>query len=262
MLACGADRHPQRRSLQRRGRRAWSTGPSSTCSGFRSSTATRAPRLRRPGSVVLSRTEARRIFGDGQSGRPDPVADLRRRAGRLSRHRRVRGSAAQLAHAAVACSSASIRPPIFRGIAEFLTELGLAGRLGLCPAAPGHRPGDDPCRRCRPGSGATSRTRMPAASRFNPGDQQDCRLVNVRDVHLGGAQDGAMTPGQRPAHDRHLLDHRPAHPRHGLRQFHQSRHRPGQPARARGRAAQGAGRSRRQLVVQFLAVRPSSSPSR
>lgn len=31
--------------------------------------------------------------------------------------------------------------------------------------------------------------------RFNQGDQADFGLVNIRDVHLGKAQDGAMTPG-------------------------------------------------------------------
>ncbi|HWH22154.1 MAG TPA: FtsX-like permease family protein [Allosphingosinicella sp.] len=32
-------------------------------------------------------------------------------------------------------------------------------------------------------------------ARFNAGDVQDWRLVNVKDIHLGEAQDGAMTPG-------------------------------------------------------------------
>ena len=32
-------------------------------------------------------------------------------------------------------------------------------------------------------------------ARFNAGDEQDWHLVNVRDVHLGEGQDGAMTPG-------------------------------------------------------------------
>jgi putative ABC transport system permease protein len=34
-----------------------------------------------------------------------------------------------------------------------------------------------------------------ADARFNPGDEQDFRLVNVRDVHLGQAQSDGMTPG-------------------------------------------------------------------
>jgi putative ABC transport system permease protein len=31
--------------------------------------------------------------------------------------------------------------------------------------------------------------------RYNPGDGQDYKLVNLRDIHLGKAQNGAMTPG-------------------------------------------------------------------
>jgi putative ABC transport system permease protein len=31
--------------------------------------------------------------------------------------------------------------------------------------------------------------------RYNPGDEQDWRLTNIRDIHLGVAQEGAMTPG-------------------------------------------------------------------
>ncbi|MGS1015693.1 ABC transporter permease [Allosphingosinicella humi] len=31
--------------------------------------------------------------------------------------------------------------------------------------------------------------------RYNPGDEQDWRLTNIRDVHLGIAQEGVMTPG-------------------------------------------------------------------
>jgi putative ABC transport system permease protein len=31
--------------------------------------------------------------------------------------------------------------------------------------------------------------------RFNPGDEEDWHFVNLKDVHLGKAQDGAMTPG-------------------------------------------------------------------
>ena len=48
--------------------------------------------------------------------------------------------------------------------------------------------------RCRPGRSATSPTnqrRHPP----NQGDDQDWHFVNVRDVHLGKAQNGAMTPG-------------------------------------------------------------------
>jgi putative ABC transport system permease protein len=32
-------------------------------------------------------------------------------------------------------------------------------------------------------------------ARFNAGDDQDWHLVNLKDIHLGEAQDGSMTPG-------------------------------------------------------------------
>ena len=32
-------------------------------------------------------------------------------------------------------------------------------------------------------------------TKYNPGDDQDYKLVNIRDIHLGEAQNGAMTPG-------------------------------------------------------------------
>ena len=39
-------------------------------------------------------------------------------------------------------------------------------------------------------------------------DIMDLALVNVADVHLGEAQDGAMKPGNDRAHGRDLLDRR------------------------------------------------------
>ena len=44
--------------------------------------------------------------------------------------------------------------------------------------------------------------------RYNPGDDQDWHFVNLRDVHLGKAQDGSMTPGNDQRIDRHLRHHR------------------------------------------------------
>ena len=73
--------------------------------------------------------------------------------------------------------------------------LGLPERLGLCPAAPGRR-----CRSTiRDGLPAWEKRNIPdenaGEARFNAGDDQDWHLVNVRDVHLGQAQAGAMAPG-------------------------------------------------------------------
>ena len=73
--------------------------------------------------------------------------------------------------------------------------LGLPGRLGLRQAAPGRRPGRDPA----PALPAWEKRNIPdenaGEARFNAGDDQDWHLVNVRDVHLGKAQAGAMSPG-------------------------------------------------------------------
>ena len=119
--------------------------------------------------------------------------------------------------------------------------LGLPVGLGLCEAAARHRLRRRWKRSCRPGKSATSRTRTTATSRFNPGDGAGLALRQCRsDVHLGKAQDAAMTPGN----DRRTITTFAiialADPRHGGRQLHQPRHRPRQPARPRSCAAQGA----------------------
>ena len=76
----------------------------------------------------------------------------------------------------------------------------------------------------------------------NQGDDQDWHLVNVRDVHLGEAQEGDMTPGNDQRTITTFMIIAILILGHGGRQFHQPRHRPGQPAGARSRAAQGARR--------------------
>ena len=60
------------------------------------------------------------------------------------------------------------------------------------------RPGSDPDT-IRQGLQAWEKRNIPdqnaGEARFNAGDEQDWHLVNVRDVHLGQAQEGTMTPG-------------------------------------------------------------------
>ena len=60
------------------------------------------------------------------------------------------------------------------------------------------RPGADPDA-IRAGFPAWERRNIPdenaGEARFNAGDEQDWHLVNIADVHLGDAQDGAMRPG-------------------------------------------------------------------
>ena len=60
------------------------------------------------------------------------------------------------------------------------------------------RPGAD-AQQIRDGLQAWERRRIPdenaGEARFNAGDDQDWHIVNIRDVHLGRAQAGAMAPG-------------------------------------------------------------------
>ena len=44
--------------------------------------------------------------------------------------------------------------------------------------------------------------------RYNAGDEQDWHFVNLKDVHLGKAQDALDDSGQRQPHHRDLRDHR------------------------------------------------------
>ena len=128
---------------------------------------------------------------------------------------------------------------------EFLTELaGTAGwptmsGCGPAPTSPRSTP------RCRPGRSAHPATRS-AASAVQAGRQSGlASRERPRRPSRRAPRKAAMTPGQRPHDDRDLRGRRPADPRHGLRQFHQPRHRPRHPAGPRGGAEQGAGRDAR-----------------
>ena len=144
------------------------------------------------GNVVLSRSQALRIFGTenpvGQTLsliNDDGVTEDHRVTGvfaDLPRNSHMRISML------VVFTSASL------GETEFLTSYGwqngwnyLELREGT-PAVRVHAAMPAWERRAIPDEG-------PAEARSNFGDQQDYRLVNVRDVHLGAAQDGEMAPG-------------------------------------------------------------------
>ena len=108
------------------------------------------------------------------------------------------------------------------------------------------RPGADAGADQSPACQAWERRNIPprdvGGQQISEGDLFDWRLVNVRDVHLSGAE-GEL---ERPGNDRRtivtfaivallILGH-------GVDQLRQPRHRARQPARPRGRAAQGARR--------------------
>ena len=186
------------------------------------------------------------LFGTDDVARPDPDPDRPRQdAPTIAVTGVIAGPARRTATSSSAWSPASIRTAFFADAAELPHQLGQPGRLvsmsGFAPGADAEtinrqlpawekRNIPDRCRRARADQ--------------SPATTQDWQLANVRDIHLGEAQAGAMTPGQRPAHHRHLRDRRPADPRHGLRQLHQPRHRPRQrSARARWRCARCSARA-------------------
>ena len=78
---------------------------------------------------------------------------------------------------------------------EFLTCWGCQSGWVFVKLQAGHRRRGRSRRRCPHGKSATSPTSRTATSTTTPGDDQDWHFVNVKDVHLGKAQDGAMTPG-------------------------------------------------------------------
>ena len=66
---------------------------------------------------------------------------------------------------------------------------------------------------------------------INQGDYSDYALVAGPRRSSRPGPGRLAPPRQRSTDDHHLRDHRLPHPRHGLRQFHQPRHRPRRPAR-------------------------------
>ena len=241
-LSQRAGDHARRRGAADRGCAARRRHSSSTCCNSRSSRAIREPRSPRPARSVLTESEARRLFGTEDVGRPDADDGHARRLRRLSGHRRRPRPAAQQPCPLHASSRASTSPRFMADTPQIPDLLGLA--VGLVSIS---RCGPAPTRRrssaaCRPGSGATSPTRLFGEAALQPGRRAGLAArQHPRHPPRRGAGRGDDA-GQRPAHDRHLRHHRLPDPRHGLRQLHQSRHRPRQPARPRSGAAEGARR--------------------
>jgi putative ABC transport system permease protein len=149
--------------------------------------------LRDTGSVVLSRSEATRIFGDVNPVGQTLSLDMR---GTTTDHR-VTGVVEDLPRNSHMRFNMLVRfDPVtyFADTPDFMTEFGWQSGWVYLQL----RPGTDP---------EVIHSQMPAWERrnipdqdqggitFNQGDQQDYRLANVRDVHLGQAQQSSMTPG-------------------------------------------------------------------
>ena len=79
---------------------------------------------------------------------------------------------------------------------NFLTNAGAASRGWVyLKLKPGTDPQADRGADCPPGRSATSPTSQWRRHATIAGDDEDWHFVNVHDVHLGKAQNGAMTPG-------------------------------------------------------------------
>lgn len=152
-----------------------------------------ATALGQTGTVVLSQTEARRIFGEA-----DPVGQTLSLIidGETVDHR-VTGVMRDLPRNSHMRLNMLVRfdpATYFPEDSGFTTNFGWQSGWVYLQLRPGTDVGqihaEMPAweRRSIPDEGSGS-------SRYNFGDQQDYRLVNISDVHLGEAQDGDMSPG-------------------------------------------------------------------
>jgi putative ABC transport system permease protein len=149
--------------------------------------------LSQANSAVLTQSEARRIFGTENV--------LGRTLTMISRGRtidfRITGIARDLPH------NSHVRFTIVARIdmAAFFSDQPTFMTCWGCQSGWFYftlRPGSDPAA-IQAALPAWERRNIPnqqfGPSVYNPGDDQDWRVVNVRDVHLGIAQDSGMTPG-------------------------------------------------------------------
>jgi len=149
--------------------------------------------LSRPGNVVLTQSEARRLFG-----REDVVGRTLTMVSRgVSTDYRITGVARDLprnSHVRFTIVARIDIARFFQDTPAFLTAWGWQSGWYYFTL----RPGTDP---------AAIHAALPAwerrnieddiigDQRINDGDETDWRLTNIRDVHLGEAQGAEMTPG-------------------------------------------------------------------
>jgi len=149
--------------------------------------------LSQPGTVVLTQSEARRLFG-----REDIVGRTLTMVSRgVSTDYRITGIARDLPHNSHVRFTIVARIDIarfFEDMPDFLTAWGWQSGWYYFSL----RPGSDPAaiHAAMPGwERRNIEDDVVGNQRINDGDETDWRLVNVRDVHLGPAQGATMTPG-------------------------------------------------------------------
>ena len=149
--------------------------------------------LATPGTVVLTQSEARRIFG-----REDVIGQTLTMVSRgISIDYRVSGIARDLprnSHIRFTMVARVDMPSFSRETPQFLTAWGWQSGWYYFSLRPGTNPDE-----LRSQLQAWERRNIPdqfvGQQRTNQGDDQDWRIENIRDVHMGEAQDGEMTPG-------------------------------------------------------------------
>ena len=152
-----------------------------------------ATALSRPGTAVLTETEARRVFGtENAMGRTLTMISRG-----ISTDYRVAGIARDLPHNSHVKFSIVARidiPAFFAETPQFLTCWGWQSGWDYFSL----RPGSDPAA-IQAALPAWERRNIPdqlfGQERTNQGDEQDWRVANIRAIHLGEAQDAVMTPG-------------------------------------------------------------------
>ncbi|HWT12923.1 MAG TPA: ABC transporter permease [Allosphingosinicella sp.] len=144
-------------------------------------------------SVVLTETEARRLFGaDNPMGKTLTMISRG-----ISRDYRVTGIARDLprnSHARFTIVARFDPNTYFAETPDFMTSWGWQSGWYYFTL----RPGSDP-EAIHAALPAWERRNIPneqfGQDTYNAGDEQDWRVANIRDVHLGESQDGEMTPG-------------------------------------------------------------------
>jgi putative ABC transport system permease protein len=147
--------------------------------------------LSQPGQMVLTETQARRLFG-----REDPIGHtltLVQRGEHVDH--RITGVIRDLPRNSHLRASMIYRYDPATAFSTFPAALTSFGEISSWNYIR-LRPGSDP-ERIHAAMPGWERRHIPPAGQPNGGggDNNDWRLVNVRDVHLGPAQDGGMAPG-------------------------------------------------------------------
>jgi putative ABC transport system permease protein len=149
--------------------------------------------LAQPGSIVLTETEAERLFPRG-----DPLGKTLTLVSRgITTDYRVTAVAKDSprnSHIDFNMIARVDYPTYYSETRDFLTSWGWQSGWFYFTLKPGSDP--DAIQREMP---AWERRNIPVqqfgSEKFFAGDEQDWKVANVRDIHLGEAQDGSMTPG-------------------------------------------------------------------